>query len=74
VSDTRIIQKWYVNIDDLIGGFDIGTVQAPASQSHAAENIAWGLHEHIAQHIVRLHNEWLDEERRTVPTHMECQH
>jgi hypothetical protein len=74
VSDTRIIQKWYVNIDDLIGGFDIGTVSGFAHEGPDRENIAWGLQEHIAEHIVRLHNEWLDEERRTVPTHMECQH
>ena len=59
MADQRIVQKWYVNEDDLIGGFDIGTEQGPASSSHAAENVAWGLAEHIAQHIVRLHNEWM---------------
>jgi hypothetical protein len=54
--DARLEARWYVNEDDLIGGWDIGTQSVPASQSHAAENVAWGLHQEIAEHIVALHN------------------
>jgi hypothetical protein len=58
--DDRVQVKWYVNEDDLIGGWDIGTQSVPASQSHSAENVAWGLNHDIAEHIVALHNRDLE--------------
>jgi hypothetical protein len=55
--------RWYVVIDDLIGGHLIATVNKPASQidPYAGEfEVATFIAQGMAQHVVDLHNTWLD--------------
>ena len=57
--DEVVTSEWFVCVNDEIGGFDIRTEPGPTSMNWG---IAVGdfLSERVAQHIVRLHDEWLD--------------
>lgn len=55
--------RWYIVVNDLIGGWDVATVDKPSSQidyrhTSVEHGIAWGLSREEAEHIVLLHNVW----------------
>lgn len=49
--------KWYVNVNDLIGGYSVGTVSGPASENRQYGDIADFMTEEHAIEIVQLHEE-----------------
>jgi hypothetical protein len=49
--------KWYVNVNDLIGGYSIGTAEGPASENRQYGDIADFMTEEHAIEIVQLHEE-----------------
>lgn len=62
VTDAEIEQCiWYVNQEDLIGGWIITTVDKPASQINPYDGefeLANFVKKSMAEHIVELHNQW----------------
>ena len=49
--------RWYVQENDVVGGYRVTTVDAPPSTG--AMELADFVNEEHAKHIVELHNEWL---------------
>jgi hypothetical protein len=56
-ANEAIEGPWYANVDDLIGGYRVGTVNAPASQSARAEHIGSFINEPNARYIATMHPE-----------------
>lgn len=59
--------KWYVIVDDLVGGFSISHINTPASQQDhriGEGSIADFMSKEIAEHIVVLHNNWFAMEQK----------
>ena len=57
---------WYVNVDDLIGGYIVGNRDKPNSQyDYRVGDVAavWGAPKHVADHIAALHNQYLAQRR-----------
>lgn len=57
-----INKLWFAIPDDLIGGWAIMNCNKPPGQASFAageEQVAWGLCEEDAKHIVQIHNLWL---------------
>lgn len=55
-------QRWFAQLDDLVGGAIVATVDKPASSIdyEAGDRVlAWGIWAHTADHLVRLHNNYL---------------
>lgn len=55
-------QRWYVNADNLLGGWMIANVDKPASEIVGAEEfyICDAITKEVAEHIVELHNHALE--------------
>lgn len=62
-----LLSPWYAIVDDLIGGYAVGTKDAPASDTAyggrhpTAIEVAHFTCENAARHIATLHNAWLDD-------------
>lgn len=70
---------WYVIENDLIGGWDISTVNKPASQHRRPGTdpgdieVAWGLpNKIVAEYIVGLHNRHLSLTKKCPHGHVGC--
>lgn len=56
--------RWYPVVDDVVGGWAVATVDEPVSaflgygDGRAVADGFW--EEEHAEHVARLHNEWLD--------------
>jgi hypothetical protein len=57
--DEVICSDWYSCPDDEIGGYQIRTMPGPTSTNWGIE-VASFLSPTVAEHVVRLHGEWLD--------------
>lgn len=54
---------WYVVVNDLIGGWSVATANKPESQQNVYEGeyeIATFVIKEVAEHMVKLHNQWWD--------------
>jgi len=62
-SADRMATRWYVNVDDCVGGWQINTADKPASQlDHTTGEYMIGdvLTRELGEHICRLHNASVD--------------
>jgi hypothetical protein len=50
--------RWYARPNDLIGGYCVMPVDEPPSSG--IPEVADFMDEHTAQHVAKLHNDWLD--------------
>lgn len=57
-----LVQRWYVQVDDLIGGWCVTNVNKPPSQLNweiGEYEVASFVLEDVARHIAHLHNQSL---------------
>jgi hypothetical protein len=53
---SKLNSRWYANLNDLIGGYAIGTKSGPCSSGRLTDDVADMLDEPTARYIVMLHN------------------
>lgn len=59
LDEDRLRKVWYAKPNDLIGGWCVMDVDLPPSVANRAE-VCDIMSEGMANHIVKLHNDWLE--------------